>query len=90
MNPEMWTGDCYSPYLVAGSAAVARLGFVLAVADSIFRAIAPGVNQASGHADSRRNVVTLPALTAMAAGTLVYHLQLAAVLSPVTGAAEPD
>jgi hypothetical protein len=65
-------------YLVAGLAALALLVFVPVAADSIFRAIAPGVNETSGHADGVRNLVTFLALSVFAGGILVYHLRYAA------------
>jgi hypothetical protein len=64
-------------YLVAGLAALALLVFVPVAADSIFRAIAPGVNETSGHADGVRNLVTFLALSVFAGGILVYHLRYA-------------
>jgi hypothetical protein len=67
-------------YLVAGLAAVALLVFVPLTADSIFRAIAPGVNGASGHADGIRSLVTFLTLGLLSGGILRYHLQLAATL----------
>ncbi|HEX4864766.1 MAG TPA: hypothetical protein VFV02_11870, partial [Acidimicrobiales bacterium] len=44
-------------YLVAGLAALSLLVFIPAGADSIFRAIAPGVNETAGHAEGVRNLI---------------------------------
>jgi hypothetical protein len=54
--------------------------FVPLSVDSIFRAIAPGVNETSGHADGLRNLVTFLALSALTAAILVYHLRYASRL----------
>jgi hypothetical protein len=70
-------------YLVAGLAALSLLVFVPVAADSIFRAIAPGVNETSGHADGVRNLITFLALSVFAGGILVYHLGYAASLRMV-------
>jgi hypothetical protein len=65
-------------YLVAGLAALSLLVFVPVAADSIFRAIAPGINETSGHADGLRNLVTYVVLSALTSAILVYHLRYAA------------
>jgi hypothetical protein len=62
-------------YLVAALAAVSLLIFVPVAADNVFRAIAPGVNQASGHADGIRGFITSAVLSALSAIALVYHLR---------------
>jgi hypothetical protein len=67
-------------YLVAGLAALSLLVFVPVAADSNFRAIAPGVNETSGHADGVRNLITFLALSVLAGGILIYHLRYAATL----------
>jgi hypothetical protein len=64
-------------YLVAGLSAISLLVFVPFTADSVFRAIAPGVNQMSGHAEGVRSLVTFLTLSAIAGAILVYHLRLA-------------
>jgi hypothetical protein len=64
-------------YLMAGLSAIALLVFVPFSADSVFRAIAPGINQMSGHAEGTRDLVTFLVLSAFAAAILVYHLRLA-------------
>lgn len=67
-------------YLVAGLAALALLVFVPLTADSVFRAIAPGVNGTSGHAEGIRNLVTFLALAVLSGGILRYHLHFGATL----------
>jgi hypothetical protein len=69
-------GVAYS-YLVSALSAVALLVFVPLAVDNVFRAIAPGVNNASGHADGVRGFVTFTVLSALAAIALVYHLRYA-------------
>jgi hypothetical protein len=64
-------------YLVAGLSAMSLLIFVPVAADSVFRAIAPGVNQASGHADGVRGFITFAVLSALSAMVLVFHLRYA-------------
>src|SRR5262249_6492637 len=64
-------------YLVAALSAVLLLIFVPAAADNVFKAIAPGVNQASGHAEGIRGFVTFAVLSALAAMALVHHLRYA-------------
>lgn len=61
-------------YLVAGLAVLSLLVFVPLFADNIFRAIAPGVNETSGHADGLRNLVTFGVLSGLSALILRYHL----------------
>ena len=61
-------------YLVAGLAVLSLLVFVPLTADNIFRAIAPGVNETSGHADGVRNLVTFLVLSGLSAAILWYHL----------------
>ena len=67
-------------YLVAGLAALSLLVFAPLAADNIFRAIAPGVNETSGHADGVRNLITFLVLTGLATAILVYHLRFASRL----------
>jgi hypothetical protein len=67
-------------YLVAALAALSLLVFVPVAADSIFRAVAPGVNETSGHAGGLRSLVTFLTLSAVSAAILRYHLRYAAAL----------
>jgi hypothetical protein len=67
-------------YLVAGLAALSLLVFVPVAADSIFRAIAPGVNETSGHAQGIRDLVTFLVLSAITSAILIYHLRYADLL----------
>jgi hypothetical protein len=62
-------------YLVAAMSGVLLLIFVPLAIDNVFRAIAPGVNEASGHADGIRGLVTFALLSALATIGLVYHLR---------------
>jgi len=64
-------------YLMAGLAALALLVFVPLALDSIFRSIAPGVNETSGHAAGARDLVTFLVVAASAGAVLVYHLRFA-------------
>jgi hypothetical protein len=64
-------------YLVAALSAVLLLIFVPLAVDNAFRAIAPGVNNASGHADGIRGLVTFAVLSGLATIGLVYHLRYA-------------
>jgi hypothetical protein len=64
-------------YLVSALSAVALLVFVPLAVDNVFRAIAPGVNNASGHGDGVRGFATFAVLSALAAIALVYHLRYA-------------
>ncbi len=68
-------------YLIAGLAAASLLLFVPLAADAVFRAVAPGIAQASGHADGLREFVTFLALSGAAAGLVVYHLRYARALT---------
>jgi hypothetical protein len=61
-------------YLIAGIAVLSLLVFVPVFADNIFRAIAPGVNETSGHSDGVRNLVTFFVLTGLTGLILRYHL----------------
>ena len=67
-------------YLIAGLAVLSLLVFVPLTADNIFRAIAPGVNETSGHADGVRNLVTFLVLSGLSAEILWYHLRYLAAL----------
>ena len=67
-------------YLIAGLAVLSLLVFLPLTADNIFRAIAPGVNETSGHADGLRNLVTFLVLSGLSAGILRYHLGYLAAL----------
>ena len=71
-------------YLVAGLAALSLLVFIPATADNIFRAIAPGVNETSGHADGVRNLITFLVLSGLGALVLAYHLRFASRLRDAT------
>jgi hypothetical protein len=71
-------------FLMAGLAAISLLAFVPIAGDSIFRAIAPGVNGTSGHAGGLRMLVTFAVLSGLSAAILVYHLRMARSLR------EPD
>jgi hypothetical protein len=64
-------------YLVVGLAAVALLVLVPLAADSVFRAIAPGLNETSGHADGLRNLVTFVTVSALSAWVASYYLRYA-------------
>jgi len=64
-------------YFVAGLTALALLVMVPLTADNVFRAIAPGVAAASGHADGVRNLVTFGVVSALLAVILRYHLRYA-------------
>jgi len=72
-------------YLVAALAAISLVVFLPVAVDNVFRAIAPGINQTSGHAPGGRGLVTFLALSALAAAVLVYHLRLARDLRDPTG-----
>jgi hypothetical protein len=56
---------------------VLLLVFVPLTVDGVFRAIAPGVNNTSGHADGIRTFVTFAVLSALTAVGLIYHLHFA-------------
>lgn len=74
-------------YLVAGIAVLSLLVFGPIFADNIFRAIAPGVNETSGHADGLRNLVTYFLLAGLTGFILRYHLQyLKGLRNPPIGA----
>lgn len=64
-------------YFVAGLAALALLLLVPLTADNVFRAIAPGVSAAPGHADGVRNLLTFGLVSVLLAVILRYHLQYA-------------
>jgi hypothetical protein len=70
-------------YLVAGLAAVATLVLAPVSANEVFRAVAPGVTGAAGHAEGARGVVTFGALLAISLFILRAHLRFAA--SPIDG-----
>jgi hypothetical protein len=76
-------GNAYR-YLVAGLAGITLLVIVPVTADSVFRAIAPGVNQTSGHAPGVRDLVTFAALSLLLGAVLVYHLRVAPYRPAVT------
>ena len=67
-------------YFVAGLTALALLVLVPVTADNVFRAIAPGVAGASGHADGVRNLVTFGLVSAVLTVILRYHLRYATQL----------
>ncbi|HEX6393097.1 MAG TPA: hypothetical protein VFZ97_06620 [Acidimicrobiales bacterium] len=81
-------------YLIAGLAVLSLLVFAPLAADNIFRAIAPGVNETSGHADGVRNLITFLVLSGLTAVILLYHLRylssLGVTWSPGRIEAEPD
>jgi hypothetical protein len=64
-------------YIIAGIAGASLLLFVPVAADAVFRAAAPGIAQASGHADGLREFATFLALSIVAALVLIYHLRYA-------------
>ena len=61
------------------------LVFVPIAADSIFRGIAPGINQTYSHADGLRDLVTYLALSLVAGFVLVYHLRYARTMTEPRG-----
>ncbi len=65
-------------YLVAGLAAVTSLILAPLAANNVFRAIAPGVAGAAGHADGVRNAVTFATLLGVSLLILTVHLRYAA------------
>ena len=75
-------------YFVAGLAALALLVLVPLTADNVFRAIAPGVASAPGHADGVRNLLTFGLVSVLLAVILRYHLQYATRLR--SGAVPPQ
>jgi hypothetical protein len=75
-------------YLVAGLAALAVLILAPVSANNVFRAIAPGVAGAEGHAVGLRNLVTSTTLLGVSLIILRVHLRYA--VGPIPGpAAEP-
>lgn len=91
-NPPIGLLPVTYGYLIAGIAVLSLLVFVPVFADNVFRAIAPGVNETSGHADGVRNLVTYFVLAALSGYILRYHLRFlhalrnpTAVTTPPTG-----
>jgi hypothetical protein len=64
-------------YVVAALSAVLLLLFVPLTVDNVFRAIAPGVNETSGHAEGIRGFVTFAVVSALATIGVLYHLRYA-------------
>jgi hypothetical protein len=63
-------------YLIAGLAALAVLVLAPLSASALFRAIAPGVNGTSGHADGLRKLATFGVVLALSVWILQVHLRL--------------
>ena len=64
-------------YFMAGLGALAVLGFVPASAAALFRALAPGVNGTSGHADGLRKLATFAVVAGLSAWVMAGHLRIA-------------
>jgi hypothetical protein len=64
-------------YLVVGLAALSLLVVVPLATYNIFRAIAPGVTGAYGHADGVRTFASLAVVAGLTALALVHHLRIA-------------
>ena len=89
-QPPLGTLPVTYGYLVAGLTALSLLVFVPLAADNVFRAIAPGVNETSGHAGGVRNLVTFGVLGGLSAGILRYHLRYLARLRATDSPAGED
>ena len=75
-------------YLVAGLAALGVLFLAPLSAAALFRAIAPGVNGTSGHADGLRRLATFGVLLLISVKLLRDHFSYAATLRRATGGSE--
>jgi hypothetical protein len=75
-------------YLTAGLAALAALVLAPLSASAVFRAIAPGVNGTSGHADGLRKLATFGVLLGLSAWILTSHFRLARMLRSLTNGGE--